>query len=328
MQIGPYTLKNRLILSPMAGITDQPFRRVCLNLGAAMTVAEMTSANPHLRNSKTSLQRSELSCDPEPRVAQIAGTDPDQLADFARHTVARGAQIIDINMGCPAKNVCGVMAGSALLRDEPRVAHILDAVVSAVEVPITLKIRTGWDRAHRNAVRIAQIAERAGIQSLAVHGRTRADHYQGDVDYDTIAAVKAAVHIPVVANGDITSPDKAQQVLARTGADALMIGRGAQGRPWLFREIAHTLETGKPLAPPGRQELRTIILSHIRATHNFYGPVTGVRMARKHIQWYVRALPGGATLWRQINRVCDANEQLNLLEGYLTQLNSITKIAA
>ncbi|WP_263264985.1 tRNA dihydrouridine synthase DusB [Pseudomonas sp. RIT-PI-S] len=292
VRIGPYTLSNGLILAPMAGVTDQPFRQLCRRLGAGLVVSEMVTADMSLWNSRKSRLRMVHAGDPEPRSVQIAGGDAQMLAAAARANVEAGAQIIDINMGCPAKKVCNKAAGSALLRDEALVAEILEAVVAAVEVPVTLKIRTGWDRDNRNGLTVARIAEQSGISALAVHGRTRADLYKGDAEYDTIAAIKQAVSIPVFANGDITSPTKAAEVLRHTGADGLLIGRAAQGRPWIFREVEHYLRTGEHLPAPQLEEVERILLDHLAALHAFYGDVMGVRIARKHVGWYLATLPG------------------------------------
>ena len=320
MQIGPFTLSNRLILAPMAGVTDRPFRQLCKQLGAGMAVSEMVSSNSLLWGSKKTLRRANHDGETEPRSVQIAGADPQMMADAARHNADNGAQIIDINMGCPAKKVCNVMAGSALLQDEPLVARILEAVVAAVDVPVTLKIRTGWDREHRNAVRIARIAEDAGVQSLAIHGRTRADGYRGEAEYDTIAEVKHRIRIPVVANGDINTPEKAAHVLEYTGADAVMIGRAAQGRPWIFREIDHYLRTGEHLPDPPVEEIRRIMLGHLHNLYEFYGEYTGVRMARKHISWYSKGQPDGAAFRNAVNRVDSIEEQLALTNAFFDKL--------
>lgn len=316
-QIGPYRLHMPLVLAPMAGVTDQPFRALCLRLGAGLVVSEMLSSEPQLWHSRKSTQRRLSQDDPEPRVVQIMGTDPTQLAAAAQQHVAYGAQIIDINMGCPAKKICHKAAGSALLRDEPLVAAILQAVVAAVPVPVTLKMRTGWDAQQRNALRIAQIAENSGIQSLAIHGRTRCDFYQGAAEYATIAAVKQRVGIPVFANGDITDPEKAQQVLRETGADGLLIGRAAQGNPWIFQEIAHFLSTGTLAAPPKLEEVAQVVLAHIAAVHRYYGEPMGVRIARKHLGWYLSKTLGAAT-WREtLNQVQTPKEQLEYLRVLL-----------
>ena len=271
MKIGPYTLTNNLVLSPMAGITDRPFRQICRELGAGLAVSEMTASNPALRNHRRTLLKLDHSGEDEPRVVQIVGTNPEQLAEAAVFNQKNGAQIIDINMGCPAKKVCNVAAGSALLRDEPLVNNILNAVVSAVDIPVTLKIRTGWDPLNKNAPTIAKIAEQAGIQSLAIHGRTRACKYNGNAEFDTIKSVKKSIKIPVFANGDITTPQRALEVLDYTNADGLLIGRGAQGNPWIFREIAHYLKTGEKLAPPNLDEIRETISRHLAHLHQFYG---------------------------------------------------------
>jgi len=322
MQVGPYTLRNRLVVAPMAGVTDRPFRQLCKALGAGYAVSEMTASDSRLWNTRKSRRRRDHDGEVEPVAVQIAGTEPALMADAARFNVDHGAQIIDINMGCPAKKVCNVMAGSALMRDEPRVAGILEAVVAAVDVPVTLKIRTGWDRENRNAVRIALIAEASGVQALAVHGRTRADLYQGEAEYATISAVKAGVRIPVIANGDIDSPAKARQVLEVTGADAVMIGRAALGRPWIFREVDHFLQTGTPPKAPGRGEIREIIEAHLGALHAFYGDLVGVRVARKHVAWYAQSLPGGESLRAVVNALTDPQAQLDAVARFFEQLDA------
>ena len=328
MQIGPYRIEPRLALAPMAGVTDKPFRLLCKQLGAGLAVSEMTHADPRLWQTRKSLRRMDHAGEPEPVSVQIAGHDPAMLAEAARFNAANGAQIIDINMGCPAKKVCNVWAGSALLQDEPLVARIVKAVVAAVEVPVTLKIRTGWDRDNRNALRIARIAEDAGIAALAVHGRTRADKYAGNAEYDTIAAVKTSVRIPVLANGDVTTPQQARHVLELTGADALMIGRGAQGRPWIFREIAHYLATGELLAEPGPAEVATILLGHLTQLYAFYGEQAGVRIARKHLGWYARDRPENAAFRDVVNRAESADEQLRLTREYFAALVAGVPLAA
>jgi len=322
MQIGPYRLQNRLAVAPMAGVTDRPFRQLCKRLGAAYAVSEMTSSDSRLWHTPKSRRRREHEGEAAPIAVQIAGTEPVQLADAARHNVDEGAQIIDINMGCPAKKVCHVLAGSALLRDEALVGRILEAVVASVTVPVTLKIRTGWDRGSRNALAIARIAEASGIQALSVHGRTRMDMYLGEAEYDTIADVKAAVTIPVIANGDIDSPEKARAVLDRTGADGLMIGRAAQGRPWIFREIDHYLRTGQHLPEPGTDEIRTWLLQHLEALYSLYGNEAGARVARKHVGWYSRTLTDGETLRRQINQIDDPALQLAAVHAFFDQPNT------
>ena len=286
MQIGTYSLKNKLILAPMAGITDRPFRELCKEMGASLAVSEMVASNPALRYHKRTLLKSDHTGESGLRSVQILGTDPQQMAEAAQFNVARGAQIIDINMGCPAKKVCSVAAGSALLRDEILVKKILDAVVNSVDVPVTLKIRTGWDLQNRNAVEIAKIAEQAGISALTLHGRTRACKFNGQAEYETIRNVKAAVNIPIIANGDIDSAEKAQTVLNSTGADAIMIGRAAQGNPWLFSQINHFLVTGKTLQKPTQTAIQSTLLTHLEHLYSFYGNTTGVRIARKHISWY------------------------------------------
>jgi tRNA-dihydrouridine synthase B len=328
MQIGPYTLPNRLVLAPMAGVTDRPFRQLCKKLGAGLAVSEMVSANSALWGSRQTLRRMNHTGEMEPRSIQIAGADPAIMAAAARFNVQRGAQLIDINMGCPAKKVCNVRAGSALLRNEALVGRILDAVVAAVDVPVTLKIRTGWDAQNRNAVSVAKIAEQAGVRALAVHGRTRACGYRGDAEYDTIRSVKQAVSIPVIANGDVTGPHKAKQVLQYTGCDALMIGRAAQGRPWIFREIEHYLATGRLLPQPAVEETRAIMIEHLENLYSFYGPYTGVRVARKHIGWYSKGHPDGAAFRRRINRVECVAEQLRMTHAYFDRLSAAGGMAA
>jgi tRNA-dihydrouridine synthase B len=293
----------------MAGVTDRPFRQLCRRLGAGLVVSEMVTSDVRLWNSRKSSLRLLHAGDPEPRSVQIAGGDPQMMADAARKNVELGAQIIDINMGCPAKKVCNKAAGSALLRDEPLVREILDAVVGAVDVPVTLKIRTGWDRQNKNGITVAKIAEDAGIAALSVHGRTRADLYTGEAEYDTIAAIKQAISIPVFANGDIDSPQKAKAVLDATGADALLIGRAAQGRPWIFREIEHYLRTGEILPTPSLLEVERILLEHLAALHAFYGELMGTRIARKHVGWYLATLPGAREFRAQFNRLDSTDAQ-------------------
>ena len=322
MRIGPHLIDPPVVLAPMAGVTDKPFRQLCKRLGAGLAVSEMTTADPRLWTTRKSLKRMDHVGEPDPVSVQIAGYDPAMLAEAARYNVAHGAQLVDINMGCPAKKVCNVWSGSALLQDEALVARIVAAVVKAVEVPVTLKIRTGWDRAHRNGVAIARIAEDAGIAALAVHGRTRADLYQGDAEYDTIAAIKAAVRIPVFANGDIDSPAKAKFVLDRTGADAVMIGRAAQGRPWIFREVAHFLATGETLAEPSPREVRDILLGHLDDLYAFYGEPQGVRIARKHLGWYAKDRPENAAFRAVANRAESAREQQALVRDYFDALEA------
>ena len=323
MRIGPYLLKNNLIVAPMAGVTDRPFRQLSKTMGAGMAVSEMVASNSLLWGSEKTIRRGNHEGEVEPKVVQIAGSNPAMMAEAALYNIAGGAQIIDINMGCPAKKICNVAAGSALLKDEPLVARIVAAVVAAARphgVPVTLKIRTGWDRNNRNALTVARIAESEGIASLAIHGRTRACMYTGDAEYDTIKAVKAAISIPVVANGDITTPEKARYVLDYTGADAIMIGRAAQGRPWIFREIQHFLETGLHLPPPEVEEIRIVMLGHLEDHYHFYGMEAGARIARKHISWYTKGLAGSAAFRRQMNMLLSASQQLNAINEFFDRL--------
>lgn len=320
MLIGPHRIDPKVILAPMAGVTDKPFRLLCKRLGAGLAVSEMTTSDPRFWHTAKSLHRMDHVGEPDPVSVQIAGTVPEVMADAARFNVDHGAQLIDINMGCPAKKVCNAWAGSALMREPDLVARIVEAVVRAVDVPVTLKIRTGWDAAHRNAPEIARIAEDAGIAALAVHGRTRDQQYTGTAEYDTIAAIKAMLRIPVVANGDIDSPAKAKQVLEATGCDAVMVGRAAQGRPWLLGQIAHYLATGTPLPEPGPAEVREILLGHLQALHAFYGESAGVRIARKHLGWYARDRPENAAFRAVVNRAQSADEQLRLTRDYFDAL--------
>jgi tRNA-dihydrouridine synthase B len=318
MKIGPYQLPNQLILAPMAGVTDRPFRSLCMRMGAGMAVSEMVTSNKQLWHTRKTRLRLDHSGEQQPRSVQIAGTDPLQMAEAAKFNVDRGAQIIDINMGCPAKKVCNVMAGSALMKNESLVAQILDAVVNAVDVPVTLKTRTGWDPENKNAVAIAGIAESAGIQALAVHGRTRTCGYQGEAEYQTIKAVKSAVSIPVIANGDIDSPSRAAEVLKLTGADGIMIGRAAQGNPWIFREIGHLLKSGSILAPPSLDEVQNVLINHLENLYDFYGSYMGVRIARKHIGWYCKHHPNTDLFKQQIVRVESTTEQLDLVTEFFS----------
>lgn len=320
MQIGPYQLKNNLFVAPMAGVTDRPFRQLCKRMGAGMAVSEMVASNSLLWGSEKTRRRANHEGEVEPVSVQIAGADPQMLAEAARYNVDQGAQIIDINMGCPAKKVCNVMAGSALLCDEPLVGRILDAVVGAVDVPVTLKIRTGWDRNSRNACTVAKMAEGAGIRALAIHGRTRACGYSGKAEYDTIAAVKSEIGIPVIANGDIDTPERVKQVLDYTGADAVMIGRAAQGRPWMFGEISHYLETGEHLPPPEVGEIHRVLVAHLHDLYGFYGEHTGVRVARKHISWYTKGLAGSAVFRHHMNQLQTAAEQVTAVDEFFNQL--------
>lgn len=320
MQLGPYTLPNNVFLAPMAGITDQPFRQLCRELGAGYAVSEMVAANPRLWETPKSRKRMASHNEPAPRAVQITGADPAIMADCARHNVDLGAQIIDINMGCPVKKVCNNWCGSALLRDENRVADILKAVVNAVEVPVTLKYRTGWNRENKNALAVAKIAKDAGIAMLTLHGRTREDIYGGEAEYETIARVKDQVGIPVVANGDIDSPEKARQVLEKTRADAVMIGRAVQGKPWIFRAIAHYLETGLLLPAPALAEIRRWVIRHLQEHYAFHGEIIGVRSARKHIGWYINGLPGAEAFRIQINRIDSCEKQLEQVDTFFASL--------
>ena len=320
MQIGPHRIEPKVILAPMAGVTDKPFRLLCKRLGAGLAVSEMTTSDPRFWTTAKSLHRMDHVGEPDPVSVQIAGTVPAIMADAARFNVDHGAQLIDINMGCPAKKVCNAWAGSALMREPDLVARIVAAVVNAVDVPVTLKIRTGWDADHRNAPEIARIAEDAGIQALAVHGRTRDQQYTGTAEYDTIAAIKAMLRIPVVANGDIDSPETARFVLDATGCDAVMIGRAAQGRPWILGRIAHYLATGESLPEPSLQEIRDVLLGHLEHLHAFYGEVSGVRIARKHLGWYAKDRPENTAFRAVVNRAQTADEQLRLTRDYFDAL--------
>lgn len=320
MQIGPHTLETPLIVAPMAGVTDRPFRELCLRLGAGMAVSEMLLANPDVWDTQKTRMRMDHSAEGGLRSVQIAGADPEMMAFAARYNVEQGAQIVDINMGCPAKKVNKKLAGSALLRQPDLVRSICRAVVDAVDVPVTLKIRTGWDPDNRNGEEIARIAEDCGIAALAVHGRTRACLYKGEAEYDTIRAIKQAVSIPVVANGDIDSPEKARYVLDYTGVDAVMIGRAAQGRPWIFREIRHFLKTGTKLPPPDREEVRTLMNEHVTNLHQFYGAYLGARIARKHVGWYLDEEETGREFRKHFNALDCADAQLEALEAYFDGL--------
>jgi tRNA-dihydrouridine synthase B len=317
MRIGPYAPANRVFVAPMAGVTDRPYRQLCKRLGAGYAVSEMAASNPRLWASEKTSRRLNHDGEAEPSAVQLAGADPQMLAEAARYNVARGAQIIDINMGCPAKKVLNAACGSALLRDEPLVARIFAAVVAAVEVPVTVKIRTGWDPGSRNAVRIAQLAQDSGVQMLTVHGRTRACGFGGQAEYETIAAVKRAVTIPVVANGDIDSPRKAQAVLAATGADAVMIGRAALGRPWLSGQIAAYLATGTVPPPPLVDEARERLLEHLDDHYRFHGAERGVKSARKHLGWYLKPLAGGADFCDRLNTLDDCAAQRHAVSDFL-----------
>ena len=323
MQIGPHTLSNRLFVAPMAGVTDRPFRQLCRAFGAGYAVSEMVTSRKDLWHTLKTSRRADHAGEPGPIAVQIAGTDAAMMAEAARYNIDRGAQVIDINMGCPAKKVCNQWAGSALMQNEALALQIVDAVVAACAphgVPVTLKMRTGWCARVRNALAIARAAEQAGVQMVTVHGRTREQGYRGAAEYETVAAVKAALKIPVVANGDIDSPAKARAVLRATGADALMIGRAAQGRPWVFREVAHFLATGEPLAPPLVLEVRRALLAHLQDHYGLYGEFTGVRSARKHIGWYVRDLPGGAAFRARMNNIDEAAPQWQAVADYFEEL--------
>ena len=327
MKIGPNQLANQLFVAPMAGVTDRPFRQLCKKLGAGYAVSEMIASNALLWNSEKTQRRANHQGEFKPIAVQIAGADPAMMAAAAKLNVDHGAQIIDINMGCPAKKVCNVAAGSALLKDEPLVQQIIEAVVQAVgvgpdAVPVTLKIRTGWDREHKNALAVAKLAEQSGISMLTIHGRTRADLYHGAAEYETIQAVKNSVGIPVVANGDITTPEKAAQVLKRTGADAIMIGRAAQGRPWIFREIAHYLATGETLPTPEIAEIQDIMNEHLLDHYAFYGEYTGLRTARKHIGWYCKGLRNSHHFRQKMNTADDCKTQLQMVNDFFDEMKS------
>lgn len=328
LHIGPHDLPGRFVLAPMAGITDAPFRRLCRRFGAAMATSEMTTADTGLWHTAKSRRRLDMDDDDAPRVVQIAGSEPLQMAEAARQCVARGADIIDINMGCPAKKVCSRLAGSALLGDEDLVRRILDAVTAAVDVPVTLKIRTGPAPEHRNGARVAQIAEAAGISALAVHGRTRACRFKGHAEYDTIAEIKNAVRIPVIANGDISTSEKSLEVLRITSADAVMIGRGAQGRPWIFRDLNHFFATGKAPPPLEKKDVRAIMLDHFRDLYRFYGDEAGARIARKHLTWYCSGLKNAQEFRSQVVRVNSAAEQIRLTLQYFRHQGEDVLLAA
>ncbi len=316
MQIGSYTLPNPIALAPMAGVTDRPFRQLCRELGAGYVVTEMVTSNPQLRHTRKSKWRSSFDGEPTPLAVQIVGSEPDTLAEAARYNVSLGAQIIDINMGCPAKKVCGKLGGSALLSDITLVEAILNSVVASVSVPVTLKMRTGPDTGNRNGLEIAKIAESCGVSALAIHGRTRADRFRGQAEYETIRTICNNISIPVFANGDVNTPAQAREVLDFTGADGLMVGRGAQGNPWIFRELSHYLRTGKMLAPPLPEEVHSIMRDHLQRLHGFYGEIHGVRVARKHIGWYLKGRPDSKHVLYDLMRVQTAEEQFQLLEQH------------
>jgi tRNA-dihydrouridine synthase B len=320
MRIGSRTLRNNLFVAPMAGVTDRPFRQLCKKFGAGLAVSEMVASNSLLWGSEKTRRRANHDGEVEPISVQIAGADPAMMADAARFNVAQGAQIVDINMGCPAKKVCNTMAGSALLKDEPLVRQILEAVVKAVDVPVTLKFRTGWDLANKNALKVARIAEESGIQLLSLHGRTRACGFSGKAEYDTISELKQSTRLPVVANGDITTPEEAKHVLEYTGADGIMIGRAAQGRPWIFREIGHYLSTGEKLPPPLVSEIHSVLIAHLHELYSFYGKERGVKVARKHISWYTKGLAGSASFRHRMNQLESCEEQLAAVNEFFEDL--------
>lgn len=326
LHIGPYRIDTPIILAPMAGVTDRPFRKLCKRLGAGMAVSEMVGSRSLLQGSKKTLRRANHDGETEPRSVQIVGADPGMMGEAARINQEMGAELIDINMGCPAKKVCNMLSGSALLKDEPLVAKILTAVVESVDIPVTLKIRTGWDKNQRNGVAIAKIAESCGIQALSVHGRTRCCFFKGEAEFETIAAIKDAVNIPVIANGDINTPEKAQWVFEKTNADAVMIGRAAQGRPWIFREIKHFLETGQHYPEPSVSEVRNILSEHLENLYDFYGEESGVRFARKHVSWYSKGHRNGAKFRHAFNHIDTADAQRQAIQDFFDaqlQLESI-----
>jgi tRNA-dihydrouridine synthase B len=322
MRVGSRALRNNLFVAPMAGVTDRPFRQLCKKFGAGLAVSEMVASNSLLWGSQKTLRRANHEGEVDPIAVQIAGADPAMMAEAARYNVAQGAQIIDINMGCPAKKVCNAMAGSALLKDETLVGRILEAVVKAVDVPVTLKFRTGWDEANRNALKVTRIAEECGVQLLSLHGRTRACGFSGRAEYDTIREVKRSTRLPVVANGDIATPEEAKQVLEHTGADGIMIGRAAQGRPWIFREIEHYLSTGERLPPPLVSEIHAVLVAHLEELYAFYGRETGVKVARKHISWYTKGLAGSASFRHRMNQLETCEEQRDEVNLFFGQLGN------
>ncbi|HIF50558.1 MAG TPA: tRNA dihydrouridine synthase DusB [Thiotrichaceae bacterium] len=323
MFIGTYILKNNLVLAPMAGVTDQPFRLLCRELGAGLVISEMVTSNPALFKTRKTQLRLNHTGEAEPRAIQIAGAVPEQMAEAAKFNVEHGAQIIDINMGCPAKKVCNLMAGSALLRDEQLVSNILTSVVNAVDVPVTLKIRTGWDKENRNALKIAQIAESSGIQALTIHGRTRACAFTGVAEHETAGEIKAKVGIPIIANGDITTPEKAAEILKTYNVDGIMIGRAAQGNPWIFREINHYLNTGEKLGLPDVKEICKVLIKHVSNLHEFYGEYQGVRIARKHIGWYCKQQNNANKFRAVVNQIESANEQLFALKHFFSEQQAL-----
>ena len=322
MRVGSRALRNNLFVAPMAGVTDRPFRQLCKKFGAGLAVSEMVASNSLLWGSQKTRRRANHEGEVDPISVQIAGADPAMMAEAARYNVAQGAQIIDINMGCPAKKVCNTMAGSALLKDETLVGRILEAVVKAVDVPVTLKFRTGWDEANRNALKVTRIAEESGVQLLSLHGRTRACGFSGRAEYDTIREVKRSTRLPVVANGDIATPEEAKQVLEHTGADGIMIGRAAQGRPWIFSEIEHYLSTGERLPPPLVSEIHAVLVAHLEELYAFYGRETGVKVARKHISWYTKGLAGSASFRHRMNQLETCEEQRDEVNLFFGQLGN------
>ena len=328
MRIGPYLLDNNLLLAPMAGVTDKPFRQLCKMYGAGLAVSEMVASDPTLWNSKKSQLRLNHYEEESPRAVQIVGADPQAMANAARYNVDLGAQIIDINMGCPARKVCNVFSGSALMQDEMLVASILESVVDAVDVPVTLKIRTGWNKQNKNAVNIAQIAENSGIKMLTVHGRTRACGFRGEAEYQTIREVKAHVSVPVIANGDINTPEKAVEVLHASGTDGIMLGRAALGNPWIFNEINHFLKTGTHLSRPRDKEIQQVMLQHLNGLYELYGEYTGVRVARKHVGWYSKHLQNGEVLRSRLNKTETVESQLLVIENYFNSINDGDSLAA
>lgn len=327
MRIGRFSIPNNVIMAPMAGVTDDPFRKLCIKLGAGLAISEMVTSNPRLWATDKTRRRMRFSSHSGVRVVQLVGTEPRVLAEAARFNVGHGAEIVDINMGCPAKKVCNVAAGSALLGNEPLVARIIESVVAAVDVPVTVKIRTGPNPAERNATRIARIAEQAGVAALTVHGRTRACAFRGAAEYDTIRDVKRGVSVPVVANGDINTPEKARYVLDYTGADAIMVGRAAQGNPWIFREISHYLSTGRRPPSPAAGEVASVLAHHLEGLYHFYGTETGVRVARKHLAWYCRGRAGAQEFWRRVREVGCATQQKQMTQHYFGSLDSLALAA-
>jgi tRNA-dihydrouridine synthase B len=320
LNIGPYRIEHPIILAPMAGVTDRPFRQLCKNLGAGLAVSEMVGANSLIHGSEKTKRRANHEGETRPCSVQIVGADPKMMAQAASVNEAEGAEIIDINMGCPAKKVCNTLSGSALLKDEPLVARILNEIVKAVKIPVTLKIRTGWDPHHRNGVTIAKMAQDCGIQALAIHGRTRSCMFKGEAEYDTIAAIKQAVSIPIIANGDIDSPEKAKWVLEQTGADAIMIGRAAQGRPWIFKEIMHYLEHGEHLPEPSVATIRDVMINHMKNLYAFYGEERGVLVARKHVSWYSKGQRHGGAFRHAFNQLGTAESQLIAAESFFANI--------